>query len=399
MIMLFDDETLKNDITKKIHTIFSCLNRRDKSSLSLMSGEAGVLLFQANYSSYIKGHFDSNFIADLENLATRSMSLSNPTFCSGKNGIDWFFSYLYSNDWLELTALDVICNSKENRMQNCLKYFENNNYDYLHGALGVTYALIYSHNEPKSFYKKLLYELDRLMKLTPNYNAIPEFDLFTFSLNLNKVNLGLAHGLPSILKFLLLCYQKGIFKKKTKEMALKLIEFLLSNFDINEKSCFPSAVIFNEEFPRFSRLGWCYGDLTIAFILFQASNILKIEALKEISLRILLASTERKDYAETNVVDAGFCHGASGIAYIYYKIWKHTGEQKFSRACEYWTRKTLELAVFDEKEAGFRKFNGASNKFEFDTGLLEGISGIGLVFLELLYQKGDWDYAFMLNDI
>lgn len=59
-------------------------------------------------------------------------------------------------------------------------------------------------------------------------------------------------------------------------------------------------------------LVWPYG---------QSGKILKNEEYKKAGLRILMESTKRRNLKEEGVLDAGLCHGSSGISMIFRRMY------------------------------------------------------------------------------
>src|SRR5690606_1218930 len=108
-------------------------------------------------------------------------------------------------------------------------------------------------------------------------------------------NLGLSHGIPSIISFLSLLNGYEDFKAKADQTLRRAITYILSlrNDDINAFSLFPSWIIPNEETIYDSRLAWCYGDLGIGIALWNASKSLNDSKLKITAQDILVHSAKR----------------------------------------------------------------------------------------------------------
>ena len=163
-------------------------------------------------------------------------------------------------------------------------------------------------------------------------------------------------------------------------------------------SYFPSYSLESEEGSRASRLGWCYGDLGIAQAILQAAKTLRSIDYENEALKILLYNCNRRDLKENHVLDAGLCHGASGISHIFNRLYVNTKMEEFKEASVYWMEKTVEMAQFGDGLAGFKTWQGGKKEWENQYSLLEGITGIGLSILSLLNPDlMQWDECLLLS--
>ena len=164
------------------------------------------------------------------------------------------------------------------------------------------------------------------------------------------------------------------------------------------QSIFPNWVS-DELLSKSSRLAWCYGDLGIGIALYQTAMIIKDKNLEMESLEILKHTTKRRDLQENRVIDAGLCHGTAGIAHIYNRMFNYTGDEIFKESALYWIDQTLKFGKFPDGFAGYKtwkteKYGGWVN----DTGLLEGIAGVGLMFISALSDiEPRWDHCLLLS--
>ncbi|MBL7727447.1 MAG: hypothetical protein JNM68_07180, partial [Dinghuibacter sp.] len=82
------------------------------------------------------------------------------------------------------------------------------------------------------------------------------------------LNFGLAHGMPGLIAFLSKVYTAGISRETIAGKVNSCIDYLLSEQNPEDApSQFPSYLFTdgNDDDTRMSRLGWCYGDLGMAF--------------------------------------------------------------------------------------------------------------------------------------
>ena len=195
------------------------------------------------------------------------------------------------------------------------------------------------------------------------------------------------------------CYDGNICKHDAKKIALIIIDFYSNHINIDKKySNFIDVINVDEYIYSKSRLGWCYGDLSIAYTLYQAGVTFQDSRTVESAITILLQSTKRRSVEDTYIRDAGICHGSSGVAHIYNRLWHKTKNIIFKDACDYWILKTLEFSCHIDGIAGYKKYSPIKQRFEAELGLLEGTTGIGLVLLSYLTGDFTWDYSIMLDN-
>lgn len=269
-------------------------------------------------------------------------------------------------------------------------------FDLFYGSIGIGLYL----NAPP-FDNELLDEL--VKRMISNHTNI-EHNWATFNIvegrKVDIINYGLAHGLSSVIVFLSK-YLKNNPASNLKDLVTKtlrnLIKQLMHCKQVKSKSLFPSyRNILTNETQSYSRLAWCYGDLGISIALWQAGEILCDETIKNDAINICLKTTERISKNDTDVTDAGICHGTAGIAHIYNRMYSYTGVLEFKEAANYWINETLNMAKFSDGLAGYKSFD--KNDWQNDTSLLEGISGIGLVLLSHVQkEESTWDSCLLLS--
>lgn len=364
---------------------------------SLYAGMAGMMLFEYLHSK--RSGIDSEYIDNyFEQLSGITIAEVNHTFCSGKSGINWFYNFLYRNGSVDEEDLDLLCFDNELLLKLAVQDMDKDNYDFLHGTIGTAYAMLYNFKTAYTPYFATIFgQLERLM--SNERNMIPDFDSKTRKLIDGRVNLGLAHGIPSVLKFCMQCYSQDVCKDQARAMAQQIIDFLLSNKNTDTTHCYFAYISGNaEENAIRSRLAWCYGDLSIGIILYQAGRLFADPQLLQLGTAIALHGAARRSDEATQVCDAGVCHGSAGLAYMFQKMWHYTLLPELKEAMDYWISRTTAFSRFEDGPAGFKKFNPADHTFETDYGLLEGAAGIGLVLYTYVTGDFSWDYCLMLND-
>lgn len=394
-----------NDIKLIIKDILDRINNIDykkyKDRVSLLDGIGGIPLLNYLYAK----HFDEGYYDKLDEslnslLDVFSINNLNYTFCTGKSGLNWLFRYLNKENVLDIEDAESFCVDDNLIKLRSLEAIINNDFDFLHGGIGGAYYLIYEQiNSDIDYLNKVFQAI--YSDVCSAENIYPHFDFEAKHKVHNLVNLGLAHGLPSLIKFLFQLHKTNPEIEKVRDVIFSLTEKLTSyqNSD-KSQSYFPNLHNLNlKTDDEYSRLGWCYGDLTIAYVIYNSGVLLTQQNFINFSLEILKSSLRRKVYNETSVRDAGICHGSAGIAHIYNKMWHLTNETEFRDAANFWINYTLNFYVHKSKLVrNFQKYNSITSQFEYEISLLEGEIGVALVLLSYLTSDFSWDYCLMLND-
>lgn len=226
----------------------------------------------------------------------------------------------------------------------------------------------------------------------------PPSSIYRFNKDNNnpEFNLGLAHGVPAVLAALIALHD-GLIRQKEK--ARQLLDagcnwLLRQRQDPEKYGCYFGNVA---EQPSTSRLGWCYGDLTIALTLFRAGKLLQRDDLICAATEICLHASHRT-YEQSFVQDAAICHGIAGLALSFRLLSEYCPDPQIKLAEQFWHNELLML-YRTQGLKGFYRFGeeeGQSTYLE-DTSLLNGYAGIGLYLLTTLGQKADWTEALLLQ--
>jgi lantibiotic biosynthesis protein len=215
--------------------------------------------------------------------------------------------------------------------------------------------------------------------------------------NNEKINIGLAHGIPAAM--IVLSNMKDIDEKYAKA-AIRIGNFIFNHRKKTVKESFYDSILFDRKNAETdSRLGWCYGDLGIALAFWQTGKILQHQDFKNEALRIMEQACKRTDSTSNAVNDCGLCHGSAGVAHIFRRFWWETNNEAFKKAADYWTQQTLDMSKHSEGLAGYRVYRAVGEqKWINDFGLLEGIGGIGLSLLGAIEKEPTrWDQSLIIS--
>lgn len=398
------NKSLKENIELKINEIYKEIKKDNSSIISLMGGKMGGIiflhqLFKINPTIEILTTLNST----IENSFSKINEINHTSFASGLSGLGWAYNYLSKCNTLT-SDIEPFLLQVDEVIENSLdKMIKSNDYDFLHGAIGHS-VYLFGRNNYKLL-SKIVNEIDNsAIKGKNGYCWISNFIISENMPSKEVYNISLSHGSSAIIvflsKFLNLKSDDVVSINKAKHILREAVKFILSCKMNNLYSIFPSICeIKNYTEKRSSRLAWCYGDLGISIALWQAGNVLQDDNIKQEAINTCLHSTNRKTEENTMIIDTGICHGSSGVAHIFNKMYDYTGKEDFKNAANYWIEKTLKMATFEDGLAGYKKYQGTtSEKWQIDYGLLEGIAGIGLVLLShISEEKPSWDECLLLS--
>jgi lantibiotic biosynthesis protein len=381
------------NINTKFNEIVECLNEEKATTgdTSLLSGDLGMVLFNLHVQEYTKDSllFDSA-ITRLEAILSSIVIEDSPfSFCTGIAGLGLFIEYIEKKKWLEIDTNEILEDIDEYLYHKMIDTIKIGNYDFLHGAIGVGFYFIHRNCKTtiaKKYLEELVLEIEKLAIIEDDgcmkwVNYLPGDN----SAIETRYNIGLAHGIPSFLSFLVKVNQEGILQDKTLDMIRSTTKYILkTKCNFSEKySTIPFTVndILKKETTD-TRLAWCYGDLGVCCSLWQAANLLKDDVLKQEVIKIILHAAAKRTIEQTRIIDAGICHGAAGAAFIFQRFYDWTQEPALKEAADYWYDKILEMGIFEDGYAGYKTFftpelGGSRESYN----MLDGISGVGLVLL------------------
>lgn len=359
---------------------------------NLMSGRAGVCLYlYERYLSTKKIEYLDFCLNNLEISFNRILHIEtiNPTYSSGLSGILDVANYISKTENINIGLKKINSKIEDSLYNIALSYLKRNNYDFLHGALGIAnYLLNIKSPKLKYLVKYLLsigVHINKSMVAWKSYNKNGKVEY----------NLGLSHGIPSIIVFLSKCVISGIEENSCKDYLLKTINFVESNKIENAKSIYSYTTNNTDA----SRLAWCYGDLGIARSFYISSVALSSKEILDNSLLIMGEVSNRINLEENYVQDASLCHGSSGIAHIFNLFYNETRSENFKKLTYYWINETIILGNHKNGIAGYKTWYGNEQGWRNEVGFLEGVVGIGLSLNYFLSynKKSKWSQFLLLS--
>ncbi|MDN3692978.1 lanthionine synthetase C family protein [Chryseobacterium tructae] len=381
----------QNEIESLLLQIAKRIVEKNKSiDLGLFSGSMGEILFLHEYSKI--NHHYQKYIPDHIDHLFESIEKGNVfhSYCSGLAGVCLGIDYIESETNPEYERFDFVDDQIHNwlisQLDSCIK---GKDYDFLHGAVGIGFYFLERYKSGDHALKKALHQLLEFL----NDSAIRENDKIKWKNESQEVNISMSHGMVSIILFVLEVYKADFQTEYNLSQLIQgAVRFILAQ-EIDPTvyhSYYPYTSIENEkENLKGSRLSWCYGDLGIAVMLRKVSEVFNNNLWMEKSTEILEFSTLRTD-SSIRVVDAGICHGSSGVALMFYNEFLQTGNEKYAEAAKYWMDITFDFYKEDPENFSRVAYDPLNKGYTAKECFLEGTSGVGLVLLSMRDGKTDW---------
>lgn len=217
-------------------------------------------------------------------------------------------------------------------------------------------------------------------------------------------NLGMAHGGPGVLALLARAAQHDVRRGTCTRMLAAGARWIQAQVRVTDNETYigysvdprPGRV---EQ--RRSRDAWCYGAPGVSVALLAAAHVLGDPPLADTALALARSAAPR-DLMRSGVRDASFCHGSSGLAHLYARLYAATGESVFADAAARWTEQTLAFRTAGEGVAGFFYVSSENDKMirVAGSGFLEGAAGIGLVLLAMSSTEPPaWDRVVLADPL
>lgn len=394
------------DISKFLLNWNKIKDYRNSNHIGLLAGLPGIILVLfENYKinpTDIHNVVLKEYIQKTFEIIENSESLT-PTYCDGLAGYGVFLLKLKKNKLVDKSdkelsnQIDLILEEIDDVLEEQLKiFYEKDNLDILHGILG--FGLYFIERENQIRISEIVQILDKKKcKTKEGYVYWKKYD--SYDAYATILDMGNAHGMGANIFFLTKLLSKKNFLTEhsrimVTELVDKSIQFYLNNAQDISKDIYCyyplkiNAVAFeqNNFMPENSRLGWCYGDLAVLYTLLMASIQIEKKSYEKIILEKLLFVARRKYKEEKYIIDAGFCHGTSGITVLFLNIYNVTKNEAFWEAANYWLKETFNKK--NKKQSnGYVDYNFLiENSSEKNISILEGLTGVLTCYLKFLYS-------------
>ncbi|WDE03205.1 lanthionine synthetase C family protein [Thalassomonas viridans] len=361
----------------------------------LLSGLSGNLLFLYKLSAFDASLVDQDVFDEKLDFLQQYLAahIDHNNLSNGLSGQGWLLEFLNQSQGEDYDL--EMCEEIDQLLQESLSETPwTGEIEMVLGLGGVAvYAARRLLKSPSSeLFETLVSHFEQAAIQTSEHTLAwsqPATSVYRFNKDNKEVpefNLGLAHGVPGIIAALLPALKIPALYQRTKSLLVQSCDWLMAQeLDKDDFiSCFASSC--NEQ--HNSRLGWCYGDLTIALTLARVGRALELPSYLDKAKAISLHAAGR-DRHNGMVNDAGLCHGSAGIALIFQLLYQELNEPLLQDTANSWLDITLD-GYREKGLEGFYMYSGLSQEHEEDMGLLMGYTGIGLCLLSALTGDTDW---------
>jgi len=397
---------------KVIQDISQLLNgfiKEEDSFPGLLNGYSGAALFYAYYYQLTgkKQHLENVHHILLRSIAALSEQEMPLSHCNGVSGIAWCIQHLIQAGFAEGDGIQDIFEEADDILGQFMEAdLRDNNYDFLHQGLGTTLYFLerLPHPAAEKYLQGVVAQLEKAAvaqetglswkdHFSRTSQQLWEQDCF---------NLGLAHGMPAIITILGMIHEKGIATDQTLPLIERSVDWLLAVRNPPEgehTSLYPSMVGMRREAINGmqSRLGWCYGDLSVAMTLWNTGRRLRKDAWLQAARHIFEYTVQHRNNKNGSVHDACMCHGSAGIAHMYRRASWGTDDALLLQGAAHWTQQTLAMNTWKDGLAGFKFYSHPEYVNSYN--LLEGITGVGLALIASVdaHTEPAWDRCLLMS--
>ena len=218
------------------------------------------------------------------------------------------------------------------------------------------------------------------------------------------VDIGMAHGMAAVLPLLARACALGVSEPTVRPLLDGAVRWLLEHLVDAPAGRTTPSFITDHAAPAPARSAWCYGDPGVAMALLLAARDVSEPSWELAGTELAVRAASRPPEL-SGVADAGFCHGAAGLAHLFARTHQLTGRQELAGAATFWMERTLGMcAHLVEAEnappgprAGIPSPPAAAPAWN-GPGLLEGAAGIALVLLAgCLPAEPAWDQVLLVS--
>ncbi|WP_298427654.1 lanthionine synthetase LanC family protein [uncultured Kordia sp.] len=390
---------MREKIHQHLQSIDFFIQSYQNDSVTINGGLPGIIIFYFQLHQVTKDeqHYDKaiHFLEILYDKLETEMPTSY-LYSEGLGGIGWFLNYIQN-----FITIDNAFDTPEYDtmfFHVATSEFKRGNYEFLNGFSGILLYLLNKKSTDTSLLSAFIdrihteiFQLDTPISFFERSDAQHEFP---------SINLGVSHGMYGFIAVLNKLYTKRINCVKCEAMIRLVIDFTFSHQKdyITQGTFFPNRIGKGITESIHSRLAWCYGDLGILTVLLNSSTVLKDTKLQEVVIELLICTTHRKDLQTTMMNDVWICHGTSGAAHIFQRLYQKTQIDDFKFASNYWYLKTLAQLERSSPQIQQNPTRLGGYARRDMTGFLNGYTGLGLSLLSALQTDFmDWDEMILMS--
>ncbi|MFA8451733.1 MAG: lanthionine synthetase C family protein [Bacteroidales bacterium] len=406
------DHDLYLPIRNKLKEISSYLQKIDdndiikKDGFSLLGGASGNALFLLYYGAAFEEEKSFNKgLSLVESIFAQLGSGSIlDTHAGGLSGVAYMLELLAQEGFIDCDTNEILGDCDQILYDSMINNLEqNDNWDFLHGALGSALYFLNRKSSPKAeeYLGAFLESYERLATKDKKGGLKWKSPVFPDETRQIWVyNYSLAHGMAATIGILGKIIQRFPNLKLAQSLLDQLLEYYehTKNMFTANKSLYPGWIPLDseEEISKGNRVAWCYGDPGIGIAMLIAAKCTNNLDLEKRAVELLDNSLSRTSYDDSGIRDACMCHGSSSLLQIYNRAYGIVRKKEYKDYAMHWLAETLKLMRNDKFPLGYSVFK--LDGYYFEMGLLEGVSGAGLALLaSIVSQEPTWDESLLIS--
>lgn len=390
-------------IESTIERIYSIIDSKGGGTkLGLLNGIEGHCLFYY----YLATAMNIDVKDNLENKLDEIIENINQTsfLSSGLYGLSGFY---WLKNHINLDLDQEINNLIEEKIIMSIEIdLEESNFDLFSGFLGKIESLINNSEAPRYL---VLKTIDKILGYFDQKKFEDDLGIYWITKDEKSgghLNFGIPHGMLGICLFLINLIEKNIAGEKivgVKENLSRCLAWITANLSSDNDRIMAASMDKTRQITSKGRLGWCYGNLSVAYTMIKGGSILNEKRFSQYAMAILdpfknvdLNIAKVQYTTEFNCYDTGLCHGLSSIAFMFNKIYKLSQVEEHRRMSYLWLDITLNN-INKKLDAINKQIRTSKRAESVNFGLLHGLAGSGLVLASFLKdQSSKWDKILLL---
>lgn len=395
-----------NYLLKKIDTIlFASAKEMSNPTINM---DLGVVIYLATrYNSSRDNKHKKKCIYLLNKLVSIFGKYDFSTgILAGFEGVFHTISYLKKCNVIEDSS-EFLEDIENNLFQSIENDILENNFEVFYGSIGkINYFLDNVKIKNRNVVELINKLINSLWENKKQENG--QFfwiDRVSSDEKLELIDLGLAHGICSILLFLVKLKELKFHNTHIETLIYGIIKtFKQAENEIKGTSFFPDRYSIKNNHLNIinSRLAYCVGDLPISYAFCFAGQVMGNDEWIEYSKEIIkistfkeVSSSQLKQFEDYDFFDIGFCHGISSILFLFYQINKWHKNDFINFKTNYWKQELITNVnkVIKIKESIYysKSYNDVFGDKELDkNSILNGLCGAALTLLAVEYDETDW---------
>jgi lantibiotic biosynthesis protein len=213
-------------------------------------------------------------------------------------------------------------------------------------------------------------------------------------------DLGVAHGVAGAIGLLGLLVGAGVEPERAGPLLDGAVRWLWKQTVATPEG--PSVPVWTAPDDPVSsstpaRSAWCYGDPGVAAALLLAARAAGRADWARQATDLALRSTRRRP-EDTGVDNGGVCHGSAGLAHLYHRLYRTTGEEELAAAARYWLADTVRRCRSAATGEPGWVLGDEEGPHWVGADIVDGAAGVGLVLLAAATGlEPAWDRMFLLS--